>query len=75
LKMFANQDCSANNCFTNPEQLDFTPQLDSPLNTARNGNQRSHNPDRDYFGSRRSLNSAVGAIERPGGVVVLGIKH
>jgi hypothetical protein len=75
LKMFANQDCSAINCFTNPEQLDFTPQLDSRLNAARNGNQRSHNRDRDYFGSRRSLNPAVGAIERPGGVVVLGIKH
>jgi hypothetical protein len=75
LKMFANQDCGANNCFTNPEQRDFTPQADSPLNTARNGNDRSRNPDRDYFGLRRSPSSAVGAIERPGGVVVLGIKH
>lgn len=75
LKIFANQDCKANNCFTNPEQRDFTPQADSPLNTARNGNDRSRNLDRDYFGLRRSPNSAVGAIERPGGVVVLGIKH
>jgi hypothetical protein len=75
LKMFANQNCRANNCFTNPEQRDFTPQADSPLNTARNGNDHSRNLDRDYFGLRRSPNSPVGAIERPGGVVVLGIKH
>src|SRR5687768_18044137 len=73
LKMFGNQDCSANNCFTNPKQLDFTPHADSPPIAAME-NQRSRDLQRDYFGSRRPPHAAIGAIEPPGAIVGLGIK-
>jgi hypothetical protein len=69
LQLTANQDCSAGTCFKNPEQLDFTPRSDSLLNS-----EAKPNLDRDYFGARRPLHPMVGAVERPGGSVFLGIK-
>ncbi len=75
IRMFENGDCSSVNCFVNPEQNNFTP-LDNPplLRTKKRDNFKSRPVD-DYFGRRRSAHPAIGAIEPPGGVIRMEIKH
>jgi Right handed beta helix region len=74
LKMVGNWDCSANNCFRKPDAYDFTPKTNSPLITTRFDKRHGSSTDRDYFGSRRPPNAAIGAVEPPGGIVELAIK-
>jgi hypothetical protein len=75
IRMFENGDCSSVNCFVNPEENNFTP-LDNPpvLQTKKRDNLKSRPVD-DYFGRRRSAHPAIGAIEPPGGVIRMEIKH
>jgi parallel beta helix pectate lyase-like protein len=75
LKIFANQDCTAENCFTNPEERDFTPRPGSLLITSKVEEHRGSALARDYFGTRRPVRPTTGAVERPGGVVKLGVKR
>ncbi len=75
IRMFENGDCSSVNCFVNPEQNNFTPLDNLPLlRTKKHDNLKSRVVD-DYFGRRRSAHPAIGAIEPPGGVIRMEIKH
>src|SRR6266536_2314187 len=75
IRMFENGDCSSVNCFVNPEQNNFTPLDNLPLLRTKKHDNLKSRPRDDYFGRRRSAHPAIGAIEPPGGVIRMEIKH
>jgi hypothetical protein len=71
LRMAGNVDCSSVECFANPEQRDFSPFNDSLLKGAGVFWSDAWMPRVDFFGVRRSIPPAAGAIERPSGPLSL----
>ena len=66
-----NVDCTAPRCFVDPDLQDFSPlgiQSGSPV-------AEPWIPASDYFGRRRGVPPAVGAIEAPGSPIRLGVKR
>ena len=75
IRMFENGDCSSVNCFVNPEHNNFTPLDNPPLLRPKKRDNLKSRPGDDYFGRPRSAHPTIGAIEPPGGVIRMEIKH
>jgi len=73
LTVFGNQDCRATVCFADPASKDFTPKGSSLFTVGESRHRRSGAKD-DYFGRSRSDVPLIGAVEPPGGPIMLGIK-
>jgi Right handed beta helix region len=72
LRLGSNVDCTWAVCFLNPEGLDFSPAPGSLLQglaVVRSGEVVAD----DFFGSRRAIPAALGAIERPRGSIHLAV--
>jgi hypothetical protein len=74
LRMAGNVDCTAVACFANPERQDFSPHAASVLKGAGVVSADSRVPREDFFGIRRSIPPAAGAIERPSGPLSLTLQ-
>jgi hypothetical protein len=74
LRLTGNVNCASALCFADPTLLDFSPHVASGLvGVGAIGDDRIALRE-DYFGRRRGLLPTVGAIERPGAPVRLGLK-
>ena len=71
LVLRGNADCTGAPCFADPEARDFSPAAGSPLVGAGVERSDSWFPIVDFFGARRSSPPSAGAVERPGGPVLL----
>ena len=65
LQMTGNLNCTWLQCFANPEGLDFSPGPGSPLRGLGLPRAQDGVPADDFFGARRGVPPAIGAIERP----------
>lgn len=75
LRLAGNVDCSSAVCFLGPERGDFTAIAGSRLGSATGApGLDALSPNDDFFGMPRSVPPMVGAVERGGGPVRLGIK-
>ena len=74
VRAVGNQDCGNGDCFVDPENKDFTPLKKSQLFEIKKNQRRESSPVDDYFGRTRGGYPVVGAIEPPGGPIILGIK-
>jgi hypothetical protein len=72
LRLVGNANCTWAPCFANPEAVDFSPFLGSALLGAAMPWAGSGLAT-DFFGSARGWPATVGAIEKPGGTIHLGI--
>jgi len=71
LRITGNKDCRDVSCFRDPENGDFTPVDVSTLLKPDTLPGRRAETSADYFGHPRGRQSAAGAVEPPGGRVVL----
>ncbi len=72
LQLGGNVDCSWGACFTDPEGLDFSPFVGSLLIGPGAMRADGWMPRDDFFGTRRGIPPAVGAVERPAGSITFG---
>ncbi len=75
LLLGGNVDCSWGACFTDPEGLDFSPFVRSLLIGPGAMRADGWMPKDDFFGTRRGIPPAVGAVERPSGPITFGPKR
>ena len=74
LRLLENQDCRNTSCFVDPVNKDFTPVKDSKLFRTEESTNKKLAPVLDYFGRTRGDVPVTGAIEPPGGLIIMGIK-
>ena len=72
LRLGGNVDCTWAVCFIDPEGLDFSPAPGSLLQSPAVLRSGEALPE-DFFGTRRTSPSALGAVERPSGSVRLAV--
>jgi hypothetical protein len=65
-----NIDCANSRCFTDPEQLNFSPAAGSALLSAGAKLDRAWMPNNDFFQRQRTRTPSVGAIESSGLAVI-----
>lgn len=75
LRVVGNIDCSQGGCFTNPEDLDFSPIPGGRLFRVLNDPEDGWRPVDDFFGVTRGPLAMIGAIERSPGVIRFGLKR
>lgn len=75
LRLTGNVDCTWMPCFTNAEGLDFSPGAGSPLSLRGTVSLEPWAPRDDYFGLKRGLLPAMGAVERGVGSIQLKPKR
>jgi hypothetical protein len=65
LRLAGNLDCTWLQCFTDPENLDFSPAGGSLLRPLGGLRGQGGAPRDDFFGTPRGVPAAIGAVERP----------